>query len=140
MPYNYQVKHPEAVKESAPVRLQKVMIPQPTAVSTLPECTTPIAIDSREAAAMVEKRHDHLMRDIRGYIDALAAVSAPMIKCKKTPIKKCRKVAKGGGDMIASNPEGNWERMHNGRRKMDGHQNGSPERTQLHGDRQKASH
>ena len=27
--------------------------------------------DSRDVAAMVDKRHDHLVRDIRGYIEIL---------------------------------------------------------------------
>lgn len=30
-------------------------------------------LDSREVAEMVGKRHDHLMRDIKKYIDEMAA-------------------------------------------------------------------
>ena len=30
-----------------------------------------LLVDSREVARMVEKRHDHLMRDINGYVEVL---------------------------------------------------------------------
>jgi Rha family phage regulatory protein len=36
-------------------------------------------IDSREVAEMVEKRHDHLLRDINGYVEILNNSTAPKI-------------------------------------------------------------
>ena len=37
-------------------------------------------IDSREVAEMVEKRHDHLLRDITGYIKIMENDNAPKIR------------------------------------------------------------
>jgi len=34
-------------------------------------------VDSREVAEMVDKRHDHLMRDIRSYVDILEEAAKP---------------------------------------------------------------
>lgn len=34
-------------------------------------------VDSREVAEMIGKRHDHLLRDIKGYIEVLGKVTAP---------------------------------------------------------------
>lgn len=38
-----------------------------------------LLVDSREVAEMVDKRHDHLLRDIKGYIDILEKATEPKI-------------------------------------------------------------
>ncbi len=35
------------------------------------------SVDSREVAVMIDKRHDHLLRDITGYVEALSKSTAP---------------------------------------------------------------
>lgn len=36
-----------------------------------------LTIDSREVAEMIGKRHDHLLRDITGYVEILQKSNAP---------------------------------------------------------------
>lgn len=38
------------------------------------------AVDSREVAKMIDKRHDHLLRDIAGYIAAMKNRGEPKIR------------------------------------------------------------
>lgn len=79
-------------------------------------------IDSREVAEMVEKRHDHLLRDITGYIKIMEKANAPKIGAvgnelnfqpvdffipsnyqdSKGETRPCYLITKKGCDMIAN--------------------------------------
>lgn len=83
-------------------------------------------IDSREVAEMVEKRHDHLLRDIAGYIKIMEKANAPKIgdvggQLKIEPsdffipsnyidgkgeTRPCYLITKKGCDMIANKTTG----------------------------------
>ena len=40
-------------------------------------------IDSREVAEIIGKRHDHLLRDIDGYLKILGKITAPNFSLRK---------------------------------------------------------
>ena len=52
-------------------------------------------IDSREVAALIEKRHDHLLRDIGNYIDIIEKSTAPNFGGCEFFVKSCYVDAKG---------------------------------------------
>lgn len=69
-------------------------------------------VDSREVAAMVDKRHDHLLRDIDGYVDILENSGAPNFGVSDFFIRStyvseqnkelpCYLITKKGCDLIA---------------------------------------
>lgn len=69
--------------------------------------------DSREVAAMVDKRHDHLKRDIDGYVEILKNSDAPKIGVVdffiestyldgKGEERPCYLITRKGCDMIAN--------------------------------------
>lgn len=69
--------------------------------------------DSREVAEMVEKRHDHLMRDIETYVMYIEEMDAPKVWAvdfftesayidAKGETRKCYLITKRGCEMIAN--------------------------------------
>lgn len=73
--------------------------------------------DSREVAEMVEKRHDHLLRDINGYVDVLSKSTAPRFGVSSFFIQStyedntgrtlpCYLITRKGCDMVANKMTG----------------------------------
>lgn len=76
-----------------------------------------LVTDSREVAQMIEKRHDHLLRDIDGYVEILSKMAAPKIGVSNFFIESsyqdstgrklpCYLITKKGCDMVANKMTG----------------------------------
>lgn len=74
-----------------------------------------LLVDSREVARMIDKRHDHLMRDIKGYIDVLddtPNLGSPNFFIESTYIntqnkeQPCYLLTRKGCDMVANKMTG----------------------------------
>ena len=70
-------------------------------------------VDSRDVAEMIGKRHDHLLRDINGYVEILEKSTAPKIGLSEFFISSayqdsigrnlpCYLLTKKGCDMVAN--------------------------------------
>jgi len=71
------------------------------------------AVDSREVAEMVDKRHDHLLRDINGYIEVIEKSNVPNLGVvdffipstygdSKGETRPCYLLTRKGCDMVAN--------------------------------------
>ena len=72
-----------------------------------------LLVDSREVASMIEKRHDHLLRDIKGYVGVIEGSDDPKIGAVdfflestyqdgKGEIRPCYLLTKQGCEMVAN--------------------------------------
>lgn len=76
-----------------------------------------LLVDSREVAEMIEKRHDHLIRDIKGYIEILGKSTTPNLGALdffipntyqdgKGEARPCYLITRKGCDMVANKMTG----------------------------------